>query len=132
MKKIILLFITFLCIQNSFSQISIPENDIQKRTYNNEEVQVKAEFPNGERKFNEFVLENFKNKFHKDFPNAVLVGFIVDIDGSVNDIEIISGASNATAKKIKKIIKTSPKWLPGEHEGYRVKTKVITTLKLHL
>lgn len=132
MKKIILLFITFLCIQNSFSQNSIPENDIQKRTYNNEEVQVKAEFPNGERKFNEFVSENFKNKFHKDFPNAVLVGFIVGIDGSVNDIEIISGASNATAKKIKKIIETSPKWLPGEHEGYRVKTKVITTLKLQL
>lgn len=124
MKKIILLFITFLYIQNAFSQNSILENDIQKRTYNNDEVQVKAEFPTGEKKFNEFVLENFKNKFHIDFPNKVLVSFIVGIDGTVNDIEIINGTSDVIAKKIKKIIRTSPKWLPGEHEGYHVKTKV--------
>ncbi|SHM44089.1 hypothetical protein [Flavobacterium chilense] len=61
MKKILLLVI-FLCIQNGFSQNSIPENDIQKKTYNNEEVQVKTRFPDGEKKFNEFVVENLKKK----------------------------------------------------------------------
>ena len=131
MKKIFF-FIIILSIQNSFSQNLESQNDIQKRIYNNEDVQVKAEFPNGEKKFKEFVVENFEKKFHKNFPNSILVSFTVEIDGSINHIEIISGASNATAKKIKKIIETSPKWLPGEHEGYRVKTKVITTLKLQL
>lgn len=129
MKKIILLFITFFCVQNSFSQNSIPENDIQKKIYNNEDVQVKAEFPNGEKKFNELILENFRNKYHKIFPKEVLVSFIVGIDGSVNDTEIISGANNYTAKKIRKVIETLPKWLPAEHEGYRVKARVMITLK---
>nr|WP_199002864.1 hypothetical protein [Flavobacterium sp. ASV13] len=132
MKKILLFFVIILSIQNSFSQNLDSQNDIQKWTYNNEDVQVKAEFPNGEKKFNEFIVENFKKKFHKDFPNAVLVSFIIGIEGSINDIEIISGASNVTAKKIKKILKTSPKWLSGEHEGYHVKTKVLATLKLQI
>jgi hypothetical protein len=130
MKKIILMVITFLWIQNSFCQNSFPENSIQKKTYNNEEVQVKAEFPTGEKKFSEFVSQNLKKSFDKDSGNAVLVSFIVDIDGSLRNIEIINEIDKNKGDEIKKILTISPKWLPGEHEGYRVKTKVKVNLKL--
>lgn len=128
MKKIILLLITFFCIQNSFSQNSIPENDIQKKTYNNEDVQVKAEFQDGEKKFNEYVVMAFKKEKHKDYPKIVLASFIVGIDGSLEDVEIGSGGRKNVCKEIKKIIENSPKWLPAEHEGYRVRAKVKVSL----
>ncbi|UUF12938.1 MULTISPECIES: energy transducer TonB [Flavobacterium] len=128
MKKILLLFITFFCVQNSFSQNSFPENDIQKKIYNNEDVQVKAEFQDGEKKFNEYVVMAFKKEKHKDYPKTVLASFIVGIDGSLEDVEIVSGGRKNASKEIKKIIENSPKWLPAEHEGYRVRASVKVSL----
>ena len=134
MKKllilILLLFIVLLCTQNSFSQNTNSLNDIQKKIYINEDVQVKAEFPNGEKKFNDFIFENFKIPFDKNIKGEVLVSFIVEIDGSISNVEIIKDAGTGTGEEIKRVLLLSPKWLPGEYEGYYVKKKVKFSIKL--
>jgi len=127
MKKIILL-VSFLFIQVSFSQTNEPLNDIQKKIYDNKEVQVNAEFQDGEKKFNEYVVMALKKEKHKDYPKTVLASFIVGIDGSLEDVEIVSGGRKNASKEIKKIIENSPKWLPAEHEGYRVRARVSVSL----
>ena len=129
-KLLILLFIVLLYTQNSFSQNTNSLNDIQKKIYNNEDVQVKAEFPNGEKKFNEFILENFKKPLYKNIECDIIVNFIVEIDGTISNVDIIKDAGNGTGEEIKRVLLLSPKWLPGEHEGYHVKTKVKFSLKL--
>ena len=129
MKKLILLLIVVLFSQNSFSQKSDLLNDIQKKIYDNEDVQVRAEFSKGEIKFNEFVLENFKKTFNKNIESEILVSFIVEIDGTISNAEIIKGTVNVTKDEIKTVFTNSPKWLPAEHEGYRVKAKVKFSLK---
>lgn len=130
MKKIWFIFVILICAQNLFSQNSNGLNDIQKKIYDNEVIQVKAEFPNGEQKFNEFILANLKAPFNKDIKGEVLVRFIVEMDGVINNVEILSSLSNNEGDEIKRVLINSPKWLPAEHEGYRVKSKVKFTLKL--
>ncbi|MDX6182023.1 hypothetical protein SGQ44_14255 [Flavobacterium sp. Fl-77] len=63
MKKIILL-VSFLFIQVLFSQTNEPLSHIQKKIYDNQEVQVKPEFQDGEKKFNEYVVIAFKKENH--------------------------------------------------------------------
>lgn len=130
MKKLILLLIVVLFSQNSFSQESDLLNDIQKKIYENENVQVRAEFLKGEKKFNEFVVENLKKVFNVNIESEILVSFIVEIDGTISNVEIIKDINNDVRDKIKSTIVNSPKWLPAEHEGYRVKAKVRFNLKL--
>ncbi len=127
MKKIILL-VSFLFIQVSFSQTKEPLSDIQKKIYDNQEVQVKAKFQDGEKKFNEYVVIGFKKENHKVYPKTVLASFIVGFDGSIENVEIVSGVGKNVSKEIKKIIENSPKWLPAEHEGYRVRATVKVSL----
>lgn len=130
MKKLLLLFVFLISAYSSFSQNSNELSDIQKIIYDNETVQVKAEFPDGEQKFNEFVLKNFNKPVDKSTCTEILVSFIVEIDGSISNIEVIRDAGNGTGDEIKRGLITSPKWLPAEHEGYRVKAKVTFSLKL--
>ncbi len=130
MKKFLLAFIVMLFSANSFSQILTSQNDIQSNIYDNENVQVKAEFPSGEKKFKDFVIENFKNPYGKNIKFEIVVNFIVEIDGTISNVKIIKDAGKGTGDELKRVLTISPKWLPGEHEGYRVKTKVKFSLNL--
>lgn len=130
MKKLSISFLIFLFAQISLSQESNLLNAIQKITYNNENVQVKAEFSKGEKQFNEYVAENLKKAFGKNIEKQFLVSFTVEIDGTLSNIEIVKDTTSDIEDKIKSIILSSPKWLPAEHEGYRVKAKIKLNLKL--
>jgi hypothetical protein len=130
MKNLFLLFIVILSTHNAFSQTANALNDIQKVTYSNEYVQVKAEFPNGEKKFNDFILDNFKKPLAKDALVEIQVRFIVEIDGTVSNVEVINDVENSTGNELKRVIMNSPKWLPAEHEGYRVRAQVKFNLNM--
>jgi hypothetical protein len=129
MKKLLLMFTVIFFSLNSFSQNLSSQNDIQSNIYDNENVQVKAEFSGGEKKFKEFVTENFKNPYSKDIKFEISVNFIIEIDGIISNVEIVKDAGKGTGDEMKRVLMTSPKWLSGEHEGYRVKTKVKFSLK---
>lgn len=130
MKKFLSVFIVILFSLNSFSQKLNSQKYVQSKIYNNEDVQVKAEFPNGEKKFNEFVIENFKTPYDKNIKFEIVVNFIVEIDGTISNVKIIKDAGKGTGDELKRVLTISPKWLPGEHEGYLVKTKVKFSLNL--
>lgn len=54
-------------------------------------------------------------------PGSMVVTFVVNEDGSLNEIEIIEGITPKFDEKIRDIIAGSPKWIPGEEEGKPVK-----------
>ena len=78
----------------------------------------------------DFVLKNLKIPFDKSTGSEVSVSFIIEIDGSLSSIEIIKDGGNGAGDELKRVLTISPKWLPAEHEGYRVKAKVKFSLKL--
>lgn len=127
MKKYLL--ITILFIQSSFSQELDLLNDIQKKIYENHDVQVRAEYPKSGKGFNTFVKENLEKESIEILKNEISVSFIVEIDGVISNVEITDDINENLKEKIKNVLKKSPKWVPAEHEGYRVKVKIKVKLQ---
>lgn len=123
-KLLFYLFFIFL-VQKSISQEVESLSPIQKKLYQFETVQVKPEFIGGKDKFVAYILENFKKtKTGQNFKGSISLNFVVEMDGSINNIVINSNIGNKAKQELKKVILKSPNWLCGEHEGYHVRTKV--------
>lgn len=121
----IILFVNGLSAQN-------PEdlNPYQKILYTIDNIQVAPEFQGGEKKFDEFVKANFTN-LKAIIGTEISATFIVEMDGTISNVEIVSDDNVGSGKELKRVLELSPKWLQGEHEGYHVKTKLKYTLKIY-
>ncbi len=128
MKKImtlmIILFVNGLSAQNS-EELS----PYQKVLYTVHNIQVAPEFPGGEKKFDEYVKTNFTNSKAKK-GTEILASFIVEMDGTISNVEIVADDNVGSGKELKRVLEMSPKWLQGEHEGYHVRTKLKYTFKV--
>jgi hypothetical protein len=130
MKKY-LLFCTFLFIQNAKSQNVEQSNSIQQKVHEFGEIQVKPEFPGGMEKFYQFVEANYKKpKEAKGVSGPVSVNFIVDINGFITYIDLRKDIGYKTGKELIRTIMNSPRWLPGEQDGYHVKTNIKFTFNV--
>ena len=54
----------------------------------------------------------------------VYVAFVVEKDGSVSNVEIERGVSETIDREAKRIVRSFPKWIPGENLGGVVRTRV--------
>lgn len=130
-KKLLLFFFFVFLAQKSNSQEAKPLSAIQKNIYDFETVQVKPEFIGGKHKFVAYILENFKKtKTGKNFKGSISLNFVVEMDGSINDVVFNSNIANKAKQDFKNVMLKSPKWLCGEHEGYHVRTKVDFTFDI--
>ena len=122
MKKILILLL-ILSANELFAQNSEQLSPFQKVLYTLENIQVAPEFPSGAKKFDEYVRANFKNPKAK-IGTEIIVEFVVEMDGSISNVEILKDDKVGSGKELKRVIEMSPKWLQGEHEGYHVRTKL--------
>ncbi|PXY38750.1 hypothetical protein DMB65_21285 [Flavobacterium cheongpyeongense] len=130
MKKY-LLFFTFLFIQNVKSQNVEQSNPIQQKVYEYEKIQVKPEFPGGMENFYKFIEANYKKPDEaKGVSGPVSVNFIVDINGYITYIDLRKDIGYKTGKELIRAVMKSPKWLPGEQDGYHVKTEMKFTFNV--
>jgi hypothetical protein len=131
MKKFLILIL--ICFaQNTFSQATkkddiltidepikttppqgaIPNDD--NLIYNTAGVQVKPEFPGGPEAFDRFIKENFKNPTAK---GKVYAMFVVEKDGSLSGIKVIRDIGYETGAEAIRVLKISPKWIPGKNNN---------------
>lgn len=54
----------------------------------------------------------------------LIVGFVVNEDGSVSHVEMISSDRESFNAQVLRAIKTMPKWKPGSNNGHKVKVSV--------
>lgn len=76
-------------------------------------------YPSGLQLFYKFIADNFDpptNVFGK-----IVVTFIVEKNGELNDFNIIQDTDITTAKKLIELLKKSPKWTPGMQGGKPVR-----------
>lgn len=57
------------------------------------------------------------------YQGRIIVGFVVEKDGSVSNAKIIHGNDSALDKEAIRIVMSMPKWTPGRHNGRNVRTK---------
>ena len=98
-----------------------------KKTSNDkvfEKVEDMPEFPGGEKAMMDFVAKNVqypKEAMEKEISGRVLVGFIVEKDGSISETEIAKGIGGGCDEEAVRVVKAMPKWKPGIQKGKPVR-----------
>jgi protein TonB len=89
-------------------------------------VEVDASYPGGMPAWARFLHKNLnfpQDALEKDIQGAVMVQFIVDKEGNVSDIEIISGPTDGGLREEAiRVIRKSGKWTPAIQNGRVVKS----------
>ena len=89
--------------------------------YSNAGIQVSPEFPGGLPKFYKFVSNNYRTPEEDGLAGKVYVSFVVEKDGSLTDIKVVRDIGFGTGKEAIRVLKSCPKWTPGEQNGKKVR-----------
>ena len=73
----------------------------------------------------------WKRKYPKGKPiviedgiSRVIVSFVINENGQVTDPEVLRRVDKDLDKEAIRIIKSMPRWIPGEHKGKKVKVRL--------
>ncbi len=83
-------------------------------------------FPGGEKALMQYIKDNTyypKEMCEGAAQGRVMVGFVVNEDGSISDIKVLRSLTPEFDEVAVKIVKGMPKWNPGKQNGKAVKTK---------
>jgi protein TonB len=89
-------------------------------------IEIESEYPGSQKAWARFLNRTLGNAypsdaFEKGIQGTVLIQFVVDIDGTVSNIEALSGPEELREAAIN-TIKKSGKWIPAIQNGRKVKT----------
>lgn len=84
-------------------------------------------FPGGEDSLRKYINKNLhypSRAKKKRLEGTVNVSFIVNIDGSILNINVLQGIGGGCNEETVRLIKSMPKWIPGKQSGMTVKVKI--------
>ncbi len=93
------------------------------------------EFPGGQMAMQRFISENVeypKSAKKNKEEGKVFVQFIIEGDGSLFDIKVVRGVSEALDNEAIRVVKLMPKWSPGESHGKVVRVKYTLPISFRL
>ena len=97
--------------------------------------EIEPEFPGGEAARIKFLEENVKypkNAKRRKVEGTVIVGFVVEKDGSISNVKIISGQHASLQAEALRVAQLMPKWRPGVQNGKLVTAKYNMPITFHL
>jgi len=126
--------ISLFFIQNAFAQIKL-ESFVVATTkkdsiFQSHELEIKPDFPGGIDKFHRYVASNFINPQNNEISGVIYLTFIVEIDGTLSNIDVIRGIDPLTNAEAVRVVKLSPKWKPGKIGDKIVKSKYAIYIKV--
>jgi hypothetical protein len=122
MKNFLLLVVLFFAIQLGYGQEKTVHPN-QNSIYNSAGIDVKPEFPGGQKEFDKYIRKNYNVPPEaKQIKGKVFVTFIIEKDGSLTDIKVLRDLGFGTGKEAIHVLEQSPKWIPGQQKGMIVRT----------
>ena len=113
------------------------KSDKEDKIYSVAECDQRPEYSHStERHF----LETWVYKYLK-YPRAalangiqgkVLVTFVIEKNGQVTNVEIVSGVDDDLDEEALRVVSVSPKWTPGRIKGEKVRTRVTLPIEFRL
>ena len=134
----------FLRVLSSQDEIASLEDDSLKqqqrrmdRVYSASECDVRPQFFHSDEKH---FLQSWVYKYIKyprraieqNLQGHVLVSFIVERDGSVTNVQIEDGIDELLDDEAVRVISVSPKWIPGQVKGEKVRTRIVIPVEFRL
>ncbi|MCF6140430.1 energy transducer TonB [Flavobacterium sp. K77] len=100
-------------------EIILDENHI----YNLAGLEILPSFPEGIVKFRNFLSKIYK-KPHKQPALIVKIfaTFVIEKDGTLSDIKIVYDIGFGTGQELLRVLKLSPKWIPGKQNNKKVRS----------
>lgn len=98
-------------------------------------IEQKAHFKGGEVAFQKYVMNNFRYPARcqdNGIGGSVLLRFVVDVDGSIVNIQVLEVSTKCPefGQEAVRILKNSPRWIPGMYNGRYVKSYRELPLKM--
>lgn len=135
MKSALILIFTILTTSWSYSQ-NQSSNDLGVDKNYEEVVAIKnqggfslveswAKYPNGEKGITELITNNLKypeKAIKKKIEGIVTIKYVVQVDGTVGEIEVINSVHPLLDKEAIRVIRLMEKWKPSIQRGKPVKT----------
>ncbi|RYF20504.1 MAG: TonB family protein [Flavobacteriales bacterium] len=112
-----------------------PEEENDQKIYSFQSMEVPPEFPGGIAKFYEFLGKTIQYPTlaaDNDIQGNVFVSFVVERDGSLNDIKIDRKLGYGTDEEALRVLKLSRRWNPGIQNGRPVRVKYNIPIKFTL
>jgi TonB family protein len=104
------------------------DNPVQIIRNNNDSiyqiVEEMPQFPGGEKAMMEYVAKNVKypqEAKDKEIQGRVFVSFVIEKDGSVNEVKVERGIGGGCDEEAVRVVKAMPKWKPGKQDGKPVR-----------
>ena len=98
-------------------------------------VEEMPQYPGGEAAMMEYVAKNVvypKEALDKEISGRVFVSFIVEKDGSVNEVKVMKGVGGGCDEEAVRVVKAMPKWKPGKQEGKPVRVSYMMPITFKL
>lgn len=94
-------------------------------------VETKPNFVGGPKAFYKYIASSFNPPSAREFKGGkLIIQFIVEKDGSLTDFKVLQDIGFGTAQEAIRVLKNSPKWIPGMQKGIPV--RVMYTLPISL
>ena len=100
-----------------------------------EKVEVMPEFPGGDQAMMDFVAKNVvypQEARDKEISGRVMVGFIVEKDGSISDAKVVKGIGGGCDEEAVRVVNAMPKWKPGKQKGKPVRVSFMMPFNFKL
>jgi len=115
MKALLILFllITTSCFSQDTTIVESPK--------------VPAEYQGGAAMMQKFIAENVsypREAIENNEQGRVYLIFVVEKNGSISNIEVVKGVSEAINKEAIRLVSSMPKWIPGEDDKQVARTNV--------
>ena len=97
--------------------------------------EVLPEYPGGTIALIKFLCENVvypPEAAKRKEQGRVIVGFVVEKDGSISDTEILTHATPALDEAAVATVKKMPRWKPGMQDGKKVRVKFSVPITFRL
>ncbi len=98
-------------------------------------VNTMPQFPGGSSKWEEFVRNELRypeNSKTLGLSGTVLLEFIIESDGSITNVKVLSSVYPELDEEAIRVIKSSPKWKPGKNMGKPVRVSYQIPIRFSL
>ena len=98
-------------------------------------VEHQPEFPGGMSALMKFLSDNIKYPViaqENGIQGRVITTFVVERDGSITDINVVRGQDPSLDKEAVRVIKTMPRWKPGQQRGKPVRVRFTLPVQFRL
>ena len=105
-----------MCINNPLRGNRMVMMDVYEYDF----VDVQPQFPGGERALMNYINQTREypyHAYHNKIQGRVVCSFVVNIDGSISNVEVIKGVEESLNREAVRVISHMPKWKVGRIGG---------------